>query len=255
MRAALLLIGLVLAPAPARADGLLLTLSTPKVVIASNFQGGEVTLFGAAVDASGAVQSVEDYDLVVTTRGPAETLTVREKSRSHGLWLNRSGREFREVPYFLNVLSSRPLDEITDFQRRREGGLGLDAVAAGGLSNALTPLKGDDAKFSAALRRLQERRLLWREDASGVEVIGSSLFKGAITLPPNVPFGDFSIEARLMRAGVTVATGATTFRVAKDGFEARVAGLAETNRAAYGAATVALALLFGWLASVMFRRD
>jgi uncharacterized protein (TIGR02186 family) len=255
MRAALFLIGLVLAPAPARADGLLLTLSSPKVVIASNFQGGEVTLFGAAVDDEGAVRPVTDYDLVVTTRGPAETLTVREKARSHGLWLNRSGREFREVPYFLNVLSSRPLDEIADFRRRKEAALGLDAVAARGLSKEAAPLKGDDAKFAGALRRLQERRLLWREDGSGVEFVGSSLFKGTITLPPNVPFGDFSIEARLMRGGETVATGSAVFRVVKDGFEARVAELAETSRAAYGAATVALALLFGWLASVIFRRD
>ena len=70
-----------------------------------------------------------------------------------------------------------------------------------------------------------------------------------------MPFGEFELEARLMQDGKLLAKRTVSFRVAKSGFEAQVAGVSETNRIAYGLAVVALALLFGWLASVIFRRD
>ncbi|MET0312757.1 MAG: TIGR02186 family protein, partial [Hansschlegelia sp.] len=52
-----------------------------------------------------------------------------------------------------------------------------------------------------------------------------------------------------------VARRTITFRVAKAGFEAKVADVAERIRLGYGVGVAGLALLFGWAASAMFRRD
>ena len=43
--------------------------------------------------------------------------------------------------------------------------------------------------------------------------------------------------------------------VAKSGFEARIAAVAEQRPLAYGIVAALLALAFGWAATVVFRRD
>ncbi|WP_020180122.1 TIGR02186 family protein [Methylopila sp. M107] len=245
---------LALAAQGARAEGLIVSLSSDEIVIASNYQGASVTLFGAALDRDGEVSPAGTYDLVVTTRGPAQTFDVREKERTLGFWVNREGREFVRAPSFLSVLTNRPIAEIADPAALRRDDLGLDAAAKRRLDGAAGPKPGD-ADFVAALRRLQEGRGLWREDPRGVDFIGYSLFQGEIRLPPNVPFGVFDVEVRLMRAGKLLARQNTTFKVVKSNFEARIAEAADANRLFYGAAAVVLALLSGWLASVIFRRD
>lgn len=242
--------------APALGDDLILSLSHKAVTIASNYQGAEVAVFGAALDDEGDVRPAGPYDLIVTTRGPLETIDVREKARVAGVWINAEGREFVRAPSFLSVLASRPIAEIADEATRARDDLGLDAIAAGRLGGSQTKgVSAADRPFVAALRRLQESRGLWREEPRGVDFIGASLFQGSISLPANVPFGEFEVEARLMQNGALLARRVVSFHVVKSGFEAQVAGMAETARLAYGLAVVALALLFGWLASVIFRRD
>lgn len=255
-RAALTLAMLAALAGPALADDLILSLSHETVTIASNYQGAEVAVFGAALDGEGDVRPAGPYDLIVTTRGPLEVIDVREKERVGGVWVNTKGREFVRAPSFLSVLASRPVAEMADEATRARDDLGLDAAAAGRLAGAgPNGPSAADRPFVAALRRLQESRGLWREDPRGVDFIGASLFQGSIRLPPNVPFGEFEVEARLMQDGLMLARRTVSFRVVKSGFEAQVAGVSETNRLAYGVAVVALALLFGWLASVIFRRD
>lgn len=239
----------VAAPVAAKADRLILTLSSHEVVIASNFQGAEVTLFGAVAEDTGVIRPLGEDDLVVTARGPRTRLVVREKERSAGLWLNSAGADFVDAPSFLAVLSSRPLAEIADRGVFAAAELGLDAAARAAGRGA------EAAAFAPALRRLQEASALWREEPNGVVSIGWGLFKGTIRLPPNVPLGLFEVEAQLLSGGRVVARDTVAFAVVKSGFEARVAEAADQQRFAYGFAAVALALLFGWLASVIFRRD
>jgi len=47
----------------------------------------------------------------------------------------------------------------------------------------------------------------------------------------------------------------TTFEIVKVGFEQFVATAARRNGLAYGFVTMCLALMTGWMASIVFRRD
>jgi uncharacterized protein (TIGR02186 family) len=241
--------------ARAAPERLLLTLSSDRVVIASNYAGAEITLFGAVRPEGAAAARPGPYDLIVTTRGPVETLTVREKGRVAGLWLNRDSRSFLKAPSYLSVLSNRPLEAVADAGLRARDELGLAATLAAPGRGSAEMAAGEAARFSAALRRVQTARDLWREDPEGVTFLDPALFRATLRLPPDTPLGDYQVEARLFSAGEPTARETIAFHVVKAGFEARVAELAETQRVAYAAATATLALLFGWLASVMFRRD
>ncbi|MGO9356571.1 MAG: TIGR02186 family protein, partial [Xanthobacteraceae bacterium] len=80
-------------------------------------------------------------------------------------------------------------------------------------------------------------------------------FRTTIPLPGEVPIGDYNVDIKLLSGGAFVTSTTTMFEVVKVGFEQFVASAAQQHALLYGLTIVAMALLTGWLASVVFRRD
>ena len=59
----------------------------------------------------------------------------------------------------------------------------------------------------------------------------------------------------LFSDNVMLSRAQTNFELVKSGFEQDVAAVAREWSILYGLVVAALALLFGWMASVIFRRD
>ena len=59
----------------------------------------------------------------------------------------------------------------------------------------------------------------------------------------------------LLSDGAVVSRRSSSFEVAKSGFEDQVTAAARDHSLLYGAGIAGLSLLFGWIASVIFRRD
>ena len=74
-------------------------------------------------------------------------------------------------------------------------------------------------------------------------------------MPAGVPTGTYNVELKLFADGALIASGTEAFDIVKFGFEQFVAESAVNYGLFYGLATAAMAMLTGWLASVMFRRD
>jgi uncharacterized protein (TIGR02186 family) len=70
-----------------------------------------------------------------------------------------------------------------------------------------------------------------------------------------VPIGTYDVEIKLFANGALVTKSDTAFEIVKIGFEQFVATSAQQNGLAYGLVTAAMALMTGWLASVVFRKD
>ncbi len=252
VRLALLCLMLALA-GPARAEKLITTLSTSRVLIASNYTGSELVLFGAIERDGATVPRAGNYDIVVTARGPRSTVTVREKDRAGLIYLNQDRRKFADVPAYLAVLSSRPLKMIAGDPFREKLKLGLDAIIRG--SDAPLSINAEFEAFSDALIRLKKDDGLFRENSRGVTFLSPNLFRAVIEMPAIAPLGPYEVEARLFADGVPLTVTTSPFEVSKVGFEAVVAQAARTRPWLYGFATVFMALFSGWLASVAFRRD
>ena len=103
--------------------------------------------------------------------------------------------------------------------------------------------------------RLQRQRGLYREDTAAVTFLTPTLFRTGIPLPAEVPIGTYEVEIKLFSKGALVTRTETAFEIVKVGFEQFVATTARQNALAYGLVTAAMALLTGWLASIVFRRD
>jgi hypothetical protein len=63
------------------------------------------------------------------------------------------------------------------------------------------------------------------------------------------------VDVALFADGVQLTKAGLRFQVTKEGIEHSIADLARDHSALYGTVTCGLAVLIGWLASVLFRRD
>ncbi|MBM3488498.1 MAG: hypothetical protein FJX67_18020 [Alphaproteobacteria bacterium] len=244
MRAILALVvaALVLArPAPGAATQLVADLSSREIAITTGFAGTELLLFGA-VDGPG--------DIIVVVRGPRRDQIVRRKVEVAGIWINGPSARFADVPAFYWVASTGPLTDIAEpaFLAEREIGFAqLRMPSADGRSAAAT------APFRTAMVRLKDRVDLY-EETTGVVVAADRLFRTSVVFPANLPTGDYRAEVYLLRDKRLVSTETIVIDVHRVGLGARIHGFATRDAALYGIMAIAIALVAGWLAGVIFRK-
>jgi uncharacterized protein (TIGR02186 family) len=251
MWAAFLLV--MLTSLPAAAESLVTSLSSHRVLISSNYTGTSIAVFGAIERDAQTVARATGYDAVVTVRGPRQLIVVREKQPLGPVWLNREQQKFPMAPAYLSVLTSRPVEEITSPQLRQRQKIGLAAIIN---SPEFTSEHTEaDAEFREALYRLRSQEGLYLEDERGVTFLTPAIFRASIPLPATAPPGNYDVEVTLLADTVVLARAVTHFELVKTGFEEQVGGAARDWSLFYGLATAAIAIFFGWLANVIFRRD
>jgi uncharacterized protein (TIGR02186 family) len=243
------------AAAPAKAERLVSSLSTHQVLISSNFTGTEIVLFGSVERDAATVPRRGGYDLVVTVKGPRETMVVRQKKRVFGIWANAASRTFIGVPSYLAVLSNRPLDAIAppDLLRRLE--IGLSNVPLPEKPTDKNSAATRDLEFRGALIRLRTNQTLYREQANAVTFLTPNLFRASITVPAIAPLGTYEVDLKLFADGTNVARTTSALELVKVGAEQFIANAAREHGLIYGLATTLMALATGWFASILFRRD
>jgi uncharacterized protein (TIGR02186 family) len=240
----------VCATATARAQSLVATMSTDNVPILSNFTGERIALFGV-IDPGNTARPREGYDVVVTVRGPRGAVTVQRKEQWGPLWLNLDARRYIAIPAFISIVSNRPLDRIAQAEVRDDLRIGVDAL----IPPQAASRGANDPVFRDALQRLRRQQGLFLEADDKVRFITPLVFQADIALPGAVPLGAYDVEVALFSDGALAARSNLKFTVSKYAVEQWVAETAHRSPIFYGAATSLIALLIGWLASVIFRRD
>jgi uncharacterized protein (TIGR02186 family) len=239
----------------ARAEHLVVDLSAHQVQINSSFVGTDLVLFGSIERDEKTVPRAGGYDIVVRVTGPPQQEVTFRKSRVLGIWVNTQSRVFLEAPSYLAMLSNRPLNEIAGPETLRRYHIGLENVT---LPQQIAGDIGDVAlndPFRMAFLRLNRDQRLYREVPNAVTFRTANLFRAVIRLPANVPVGTYIVDVILFAEGVMLASSNSAIEIQKVGFEQFVATSAHEHGVLYGFATAGLALLTGWIASVVFRRD
>lgn len=239
----------------ARAENLIVSVSNHRITVTPNYSGEELVLFGSIERDSNSKPPGTPYDIVVTVSGPRADMVTRRKERKLGIWVNVDSREFIQVPAYLGIFSNRQIDDIAapDVQRRQQIGL---------TSFPLPQRMGPDIAntvatdpFRTAFVRLRLEHGLYREQTSALTFLTPTLFRTGIPLPAEVPTGTYTIDIKLFANGAFVTKTETAFEIVKVGFEQFVANSARYHGLLYGLATAMMAIMTGWLASIIFRRD
>jgi uncharacterized protein (TIGR02186 family) len=225
--------------------------SQRQIDIQSGFTGEELLLFGAIIYPRGVTPEGQ-IDVAVVLRGPTRAITLREKQKIAGIWVNAASTDFRSVPTYYAIASSRPLNKIVDAKTAAIYELGLNRLQ---LSPSGEIENREQRRFAAGLVDLNKRNELYREDAGSVEITDSVLYRARLKIPSSVPVGRYVAETLLIRNGrVIVADDKVEIIVSKSGFERYVTIMAEHYSFLYGALAVMISLFLGWFAGFIFQR-
>ncbi|HVL78185.1 MAG TPA: TIGR02186 family protein [Sphingomicrobium sp.] len=224
--------------------------SDRQIEIRYSFTGTELLLFGAILYPGGRVPD-DPPDIIVTLKGPVQPILVREKQRIAGIWMNAESHRFRSAPSFYAVASSRPISELVDERTAAIYELGLENLQ---LSPGGGALPEKERRFETGLLELRRRQGLYADYPTGIEITGGVLYRASITIPSQVPVGDYVAETFLVDDGRVLAAATRDIRIGQTGFERFVALAARRYEFFYGLAAVILSLGLGWLAALIFRR-
>ncbi len=244
MKRALLALALLLA-VPAQAEDLVSGISQDIIQITSNYTGTDIVVFGAIERA----EKAKGRDIVVVVRGPETPMTVRRRDRIAGIWVNSDAARFGGLPGYYYLASSEPIDRIAATRDLVRFGLGVNHLYPTSIGS-----HHDSRPFrSAALRHLKAKGL-YVEAPGTIDFLSETLFRTRIPVPADVARGRYDVEVYLFRDGEVVSAQSTPLFVDQTGLERRLFNLAHNAPFFYGLACVFMAMLLGWISSVLFRR-
>lgn len=254
-RLAALLIGLAaLASLPARAQELVLTLSTREVAITSTYTGADVTAFGFIERDVRSVTRAAPFEIIATVQGPVGDITVHRKGQLGPIWLTAARERFARIPTYFALLSARPTEEIVSPEAAQRLKLSLTDYLPP-LENLSAGDYAEQTEFRQALLRLRQEEGALVVDPKAVTMVRPNLFTVKVNLPGKAPVGLYVINVSVISEGVVLRTAQAGFVVRKVGFDAAVADAAKNRAPLYALATVLVAVLLGWVANFAFRRD
>ena len=237
-------------PAPERIQ---IGLSTDRIMIRSDFSGADLTIFGSVDNADPLMSRQGRYDVVVVLEGPPRPTVVRRKDRVLGMWINTLSETFVNVPASYSVSTTRAFQDMTEPATYRQLSLGVDNIHL----QPEDPLEAARTieEFGQALRDRKRATGLFNERVGGVQFLSQNLFRATVSLAPNVPLGTHRARAFLFKNGAFIGESSASLGIYKAGFEQSVFEAAHQYSLLYGLFAVALAMLTGWIGSVVFRRD
>ena len=238
----------------ASAESIVADMSDRVIRITSNFTGSRIVVFGMIERDRNTVARGDPYDLVIVVRGWDQTLVSRRKERVAGIWVNKKKRVYRNVPNFYVMSSNRKLGDIAHASLLADLQLGTNYLM---LPTGFDPLKSalPDDPFRDAALRLKRGEGLYRDDLSTIAFLNDAMFRSTVDIPANVEVGTYEVTTYLFRGGVLLHTMSQPLNVSKTGFEQLTYSLAYDYSLIYGLLCVVIAVITGWFAGVVFRRN
>lgn len=243
------LLFLMLWPAWAICEEVVLGLSQDEVSISTTFDGDDILVFGA-VRREAPVPDGGPLEVIVTVAGPSEPVTVRRKERLFGIWVNTDAVDVDLAPSYYAVATTGPLEEVLS---QTEDLRYLVSIPRA-IRSVGAPMDIEDSDaFSQALIRIREDAGLYQLAEGAVDLEADTLFRAALSLPANLTEGDYATRIFLTRDGRVVDSYETQIAVRKVGLERWLYNLAHQTPLAYGLMSLAIAIAAGWGASAAFR--
>ena len=240
------LLALLLLATPALGDESLVSgVSQDLIQITSNYTGSDIVVFGDVEQQAKA----SGRDIVVVVRGPDTVLTVRRRDRVAGVWVNHDAASLSGMPSYYYLASTKPLKDIAPQETLARYGIGV-----AGLEPDTVHAHHEIEPFRQAALRLMSGQGLYREEPAGVEFLSDTLFRAHIPVPAGVSVGQYDVEVYLLRDGNVESAQSTPLFIDQTGLERRLYNWAHDQPFGYGLAAVMMALIMGWLSSVIFRR-
>lgn len=223
-------------------------LSERRIDIDARFTGKEILLYGARVEAG---------DIVIVIRGPEKSYVVRRKEKVGPIWINKGTEEFQNVPQYYMVASSKDITKLAPAHVLEKLGLGVDNLDIKPItkidinSNNINKV---DPEYKQALLDFLKDDNLYDFSIEPLQFMEQTLFRLYLEFPEKITRGTYVAEVYSFNNGRLQGMQTIPIKVDKVGIEADIYDLAHNYPWAYGILAIFIAMVFGWLASIIFRK-
>jgi uncharacterized protein (TIGR02186 family) len=244
MRLFLFAVLLFLIPISASAqDNISVDLATDHIDITTGFNGARLSLFGVR-EGTGEV--------AVVVRGPKRAMTVRERERILGAWMNRRWVTFDDVPVYYAYATSVPENELAAPEVLRANGIGLESLQ---FQSGSWAGKNQREEFRNALIRNRQTAGLIAPKGGLINPISNNFFRANFDLPPNVHPGNYQVQTYYFRNGEVRNVKTSKLRVAHVGTNANILNFTQDHAFTYGLLCISIAIFAGWFSNRIRRRS
>lgn len=242
---------LALAGVRALADEVVVAgLSQHDVSLTTGFAGSELFVYGAVRRTDATPEPESELHIVIAITGPEAPVLVRRKERRFGIWTNGPGVQIDAAPSFYVVASSGSFRETVSWTEDLRHRIGLDYLIK--LIDAPAWVENRE-EYRVAVARVRQAQGLYSMLPYAVRVIQNTLFETRIELPADLIEGDYTARVFLVRDQKVLDVFTDKIEVRRAPLGRFIYMAAKEHSAAYGMASLAIALLAGWLASAFFR--
>ena len=227
-----------------------LTISPDKVDVSLNFKGTTLNISGSVPDNAGVYIKVSSPNDSI--------LDLSKKGKVSLFWMNVENTSVTKVPKLYQVLSSRPLSELTEDLQEK---LGIDqnfsavfqaAEVSGHSENGSVKLEGSEAnEFISSLVTIYKKAGLYGLNESTVQV-NDGHFNASLQLPANIPQEKSNVTVYFMKDGKVLGTSNDSFDVETVGIVKWLNSLAIYDGPSYGFMSVMIALIVGTAIAYLF---
>lgn len=217
-------------------------LSHHLIAIHTDFKGMDVVLFGSVEN---------EAHIVVTVRGPSKNYFVQRKEKKAGIWVNRTGVRYYDVPSFFRVAADAPLEDILAPSAIHRHQLTAKAFEIDASKDFLSPKY---RLYKKALIEQLENLDFYGDEVERVKFLGPRLFRSILHFPSNIPPGIYQVHVYLVKEGEVVAAQSIPLNVNKVGLSSDLWTMAKNKPILYGLMAVFGALLLGVVGGYVLRR-
>lgn len=228
--------------------------STRSVAVTSSFTGTEIVIFGSVENSRQPTAESGLYDIAIIVEGTETPVIARKKSNVAGLWINTQSARFEAVPSYYTIISTRPIEEITEVGTLHANGIGFDHVPMKLAAEGPQMSPDELAEFKRAVVRRKQADNLFQKKDYGVVFIGRSLFRSTISLPANVPVGPLTAQVFLFKDGKLLSSHQSRVTLQREGIERFLHNFAFDYPLFYGIFAVLVAVAAGMIASALFKK-
>ena len=233
---------------PASSADVVADLSKRLVPITTGFSGTDVLLFGA-IDP----KDNQDKEVIVTIKGPADSVRLRKKEKIAGVWINSNSALFTNAPGFYAAFASHPLEEIASPLELEGSEIGIENLPLHTARKRFSP--NLEAEWQQALVRNMSAAGLYKSEVGTVTMLSDQLFRTELHLPANVPTGTYTVSFYTVKDQRVVGAQSMPLIVRKAGIGAWLYDFAHRSPALYGIICVIIAIVAGYASYIAFRRS
>ena len=224
-------------------------LSKKVISINVNFSGSKFHIFGAIKKNNPQISSIDQplFDIIIEVIGPPITMNLFQKEKKFGFWINRKIDNLKNIPSFYSISGTKPLDILLPNNIETANDIGL-------VKQINTKNQKIENELIDQILFIGKDKNQYNENNTPITLLENTLFSNEIDFPTNLHEGNYKVKIHLIRFQKVLATKQDIIYVKKIGLQNWINYLAFEKPQLYGIMSILIAITFGFVASLVFRK-